>query len=58
MSNCYKYGIIVVLDYQKLLNYIGGYKNLKQMSIQMDLFTYEYNILRFQSGIAGLLFQQ
>ena len=58
MSNCYKYGITVVMDYQKLLVYIGGYKNLKQISIQMNLFTYEYNILRFQSGIAGLLFQQ
>ena len=46
------------MDYQKLLVYIGGYKNLKEISIQMDLFTYEYNILRFQSGIAGLLFQK
>ena len=58
MSNCYKFGINVIMDYKKIIKYIGGYNNLKQMTVKMNLFTYEYNILRFQSGIAGLLFQK
>ena len=58
MSNTSKFWISLVLDYSKLLKYIGGYNNLKQLSIKMNLLTYEYNILRFQSGIAGLLYQQ
>jgi hypothetical protein len=58
MSNTGKFWISLVLDYTKILKYVGGYNNSKQLSIKMNLFTYEYNILRFQSGIAGLLYQQ
>ena len=51
--------IQLVLDKQKYLQYfksIGNTTNLDTVTIQMNLQTIEYNILRYQAGIAGLLF--
>jgi hypothetical protein len=54
-----KFTIQLVLDKQKYLQYfksVGNTTNLDTVTIQMNLQTIEYNILRYQAGIAGLLF--
>ena len=58
MSNTKKFGIQLVINKQKILQYIKGYGNLEKLSINMKLYTLEYNILRFQSSIGGLLFNK
>lgn len=58
MSNTKRFGIQLIISKEKLLKYIQGYGNLDKLSINMKLYTLEYNILRFQSGLAGLLFKQ
>ena len=58
MSNIQKFGIQLIINKQKLLKYVQGYANLEKLSINMKLCTFEYNIIRYQSGIAGLLFYQ
>lgn len=58
MSNTKRFGIQLVINKQKILEYIKGYENLEKLSINMKLYTLEYNILRFQSSIGGLLFNK
>jgi hypothetical protein len=59
MSVINTFTIQLVLDKKKYLQYfktIGKTTNLDSMTIQMNLQTIEYNVLRYQSGLAGLLF--
>ena len=58
MSNTKRFGIQLVINKPKILEYIKGYGNLEKLSINMKLYTLEYNILRFQSSIGGLLFNK
>jgi len=58
MSNTKRFGIQLVINKSKILEYIKGYGNLEKLSINMKLYTLEYNILRFQSSIGGLLFNK
>ena len=58
MSNIKKFGIQIIINKSKLLKYIQGYGNLDKLAINMKLFTSEYNIVRYQSGLAGLLFSK
>ena len=58
MSNTKRFGIQLVINKPKILQYIKGYGNLEKLSINMKLYTLEYNILRFQSSIGGLLFNK
>jgi hypothetical protein len=54
------YGIELVIDRVKFINYISNSNNnninLSDIKFTINLNTFEYNILRFQSGLAGLLF--
>jgi hypothetical protein len=59
MSNYNIFKIQVQLDKRKLLNYLKKFNtlfNLNDLNIQMNLTTFEYNFVRYQSGLAGLLF--
>ena len=59
MSNYNIFKIKVQIDRNKLIKYLnnlGILFDLKNMFLKMSITTYEYNILRYQSGLAGLLF--
>ena len=51
----------LILDKQQFLNYFGGIMNITNLDTIMmtiNLSTLEYNLLRYQSGLAGLLFMK
>ena len=53
--------IQLILDKNKFLQYFGSFNsitNLDTTMITMNLSTLEYNLLRYQSGLAGLLFMK
>jgi hypothetical protein len=56
-ANLY-YGIQVVLDKTQMLLYLQNNEinNINKISVKMNLYTLEYNILRYQSGLSGLLY--
>ena len=58
MSTNLYYGIQVVLDKTQMLKYLqnNDINNLNKITIKMNLYTLEYNILRYQSGLSGLLY--
>ena len=61
MSLIKKFTIQLIFDRSKLLNYISkmnNISNLQKFSIKLSLFTFEYNIIRYQAGISGLLFNK
>lgn len=61
MSLINTFTIQLVLDKKKLLEYYNEFikiSNLNVFTIKMQLNTLEYNIIRYQSGLAGLLFLQ
>jgi len=53
------FSIQIIMDKKGLLNYFGNTKtlfDLGKFSAQINLTTIQYNILRYQSGLSGLLF--
>jgi hypothetical protein len=61
MSVIKKFSIELIIDGNKLINYItkiNNISNLQKLSIKLSLFTFEYNIIRYQAGISGLLFNK
>lgn len=53
--------IQLILDKNKFLQYFGSFNNITNLDtimITMNLSTLEYNLLRYQSGLAGLLFMK
>ena len=59
MSNINIFTIEIVIDKNKLYNYIHNFDtlyNLNNLNITMNLNTLEYNFIRYQSGLSGLLF--
>jgi hypothetical protein len=53
------YSIEIVFDKQKLLNYLKNILvlfDLNNITVTLNLNTIEYNIVRYQSGLSGLLF--
>ena len=47
------------MDKLKILNYLDSLNilyDINQIFIKINLSTIEYNIIRYQSGLAGLLF--
>jgi hypothetical protein len=53
--------IQLILDKSKFLKYFGNISsisNLDTIMITMNLSTLEYNLIRYQSGLAGLLFMK
>ena len=53
--------IQLILDKNKFLQYFGSLNNISNLDtimITMNLSTLEYNLLRYQSGLAGLLFMK
>ena len=59
MSNYKIFKIQIQIDKRKLLKYINNLNTLfglKDINLKMKLTTYEYNIVRYQSSLAGLLF--
>jgi len=51
--------IELIIDKNKLYNYINNFSNLydlNRLTITMNLNTLEYNLVRYQSGLSGLLF--
>lgn len=53
------FSIQITMDKKGLLNYFGNTKtlfDLGKFSAQINLTTVQYNILRYQSGLSGLLF--
>jgi hypothetical protein len=53
--------IQLILDKNKFLQYFGSFNNISNLDeiiITMNLSTLEYNLLRYQSGLAGLLFMK
>lgn len=55
MSKIKTFTIELIIDKNKLLNYIT-IDNLNKINISVNLNTLEYNIIRYQSGLSGLLF--
>ena len=61
-------GIRVLIDRNKLDDYINNilieneyninFNNVKKFGLKMNLMTFEYNILRYQSALSGLLFSK
>lgn len=59
MSNYKIFRIQVQIDKRKLLKYINNLNTLfelKDVNFKMYMTTYEYNIIRYQSSLGGLLF--
>ena len=59
MSNYTTFRIEIQIDKIKFLNYLNKLNvlfNLKDVNFKMFFTTYEYNIVRYQSSLAGLLF--
>ena len=59
MSNYKVFRIQVQIDKKKLLKYINNLNTLfglKDVNFKMYMTTYEYNIIRYQSSLGGLLF--
>lgn len=59
MYNYRKFTIQLTIDKIKFLTYLEKFEllfGLKNANIKLSLSTYEYNIIRYQSGLAGLLF--
>jgi len=59
MSNYKTFRIQVQIDKIKLMKYLNNINtlfNLKDVNFKMFLTTYEYNIVRYQSSLAGILF--
>jgi hypothetical protein len=59
MSNIDTFTIQVEININKLLYYLDSLNilfDLDKVSLSMGLTTYEYNLIRYQSGLAGLLF--
>lgn len=58
--NLYKvFSIQITMDKNALVNYLGNTNtlfNLKKLAIQINLTTIQYNLVRYQSGLSGLLF--
>ena len=53
--------IQLILDKNKFIKYFGNVNtitNLDTVTIKMNLSTLEYNLVRYQSGLAGLLFMK
>ena len=53
------FSIEIVFNKKKLLNYlktVGKLFSLNDINVTLNLNTVEYNILRYQSGLSGLLF--
>ena len=53
--------IQLVIDKNKFLKYFGTINNstnLDTIMITLNLTTLEYNLVRYQSGLAGLLFMK
>jgi hypothetical protein len=51
--------IQILIDKSKFVNYFGYFNyisNLDTMTLTLKLSTLEYNLIRYQSGLAGLLF--
>jgi hypothetical protein len=51
--------IEVIMDKEKIANYFTKTKvlfNLSNVNAQMNLTTFQYNFVRYQAGLAGLLF--
>jgi hypothetical protein len=55
MSKIKIFTIELIIDKNKLLNYVTM-DNLNKINISVNLNTLEYNIIRYQSGLSGLLF--
>lgn len=59
MNNYKKFTIKIEIDKIKFIRYLNQLKtlfNIKNTNLKISLSTYEYNIIRYQSGLAGLLF--
>ena len=59
MSNYKTFKVVIQIDKIKFLKYLNNINtlfNLKDVNFKMCFTTYEYNILRYQSSLAGLLF--
>jgi hypothetical protein len=53
------FSIQITMDKNALLKYITNTKNLfdlKKLTVQINLTTIQYNLVRYQSGLSGLLF--
>jgi hypothetical protein len=53
--------IQLILDKNLFLQYFGTFNNISNLDtiiIKINLTTLEYNLLRYQSGLAGLLFMK
>jgi hypothetical protein len=59
MSNITKFTIQIEINSLKLINYIKNLNilfNLNNVNFEIELTTFEYNLIRYQSGLSGLLF--
>jgi len=59
MSNIKTFTIQIKIDKIKLLLYLKNLNilfNLKTINLEMNLTTFEYNFIRYQSGLSGILF--
>lgn len=59
MSNYKTFRIQIQIDKQKFFKYLNDINtlfNLKDINFKILFTTYEYNIVRYQSSLAGLLF--
>lgn len=59
MSNYNLFRIQIQINKLKLIEYLSKFEilfNLNNLDFKMNLTTYEYNLVRYQSGLAGLLF--
>lgn len=59
MSNYKIFRIQVQINKNKLADYLRKFDilfNLKNLDFKMNITTFEYNLVRYQSGLAGLLF--
>ena len=53
------FSIHIILDKKSVLNYAsntGNLFDLSKLSAQINLTTIQYNLIRYQSGLSGLLF--
>jgi len=59
MSNYKTFKIQIQLDRKKFLNYLNSINtlfNISDVNFKISITTYEYNLVRYQSSLAGLLF--
>lgn len=61
MSNIKTFTIQIEINTNKLMNYIKNLNvlfDLNNLNFEIELSTFEYNLIRYQSGLSGLLFIQ